>query len=351
MSNDETALEPLPQDIAIGESGLALRTHADVKFAAETFWKSGAVQGRFKNEAQVAVAILTGSEAGLSPGASLRALYPVNNVMAWETWAVRALILKSGLLEPGSKIEEGVEHAEGCKDKEGGQCADGCYGYFQTHRRGQITPTRHTFSVADAKRAKLWMKKGARGDSAWVTHPKRMLAHRACGFHGKDGWGDILMGLDTRDAVEDYPQAAFVHANGETVADYTDPPGQDPLLPRAIGENEIRGETVQEEEGATHGEPVGKTTEPAAEAETHDTAEAPDSAPSTLDEDIAKAVEAGEEPQPEDEDPAHEEEPDPLPIHCEGCREKIDLDTEVTWKTPTGRRCQECGPRPEAHTP
>ncbi len=63
-----------------------------------------------------------------------------------------------------------------------------------------------TFSVADAKLAKLWMKKGKFGDSPWVTYPKRMLQMRARGFAIRDSFPDALCGLISREEAEDYPQ-------------------------------------------------------------------------------------------------------------------------------------------------
>jgi len=61
--------------------------------------------------------------------------------------------------------------------------------------RGNETITR-TFSVADARMAKLWGKKGYNGsDTPWITHPKRMLAMRARAFAARDGFADVLMGL------------------------------------------------------------------------------------------------------------------------------------------------------------
>jgi hypothetical protein len=384
MTNDETSLETLPTDIQIGESGLALRTHADVKFAAETFWKSGALGTRFANEAQVAVAILTGSEAGLSPAASVRALFPIHNIMSWETWAVRALILKSGKMEKGSKIEEGVNHANSCKFDQGERCQDACYGFFQTHRQGQATPTRSTFSVADAKRAGLWKKNGT-----WQTHPDRMLRHRACGFHGKDYWGDVLMGIDTRDAVLDYPQSAFVK-EGETIATYTDPPGTDPLLAPAIVVPEDPGTDAQveptgleeakaatqdaaeapgssaelQEDGEGNGskgdggegiESGADTPAPAEKGSGNPSAPSPSDAADLAALNVEAGVESGEaKAKPKAKKKAKPKaalppiEPDSMEVcEAQGCGHAIDLGLEMSWPTPTGRRCADCGPAPK----
>jgi hypothetical protein len=64
-------------------------------------------------------------------------------------------------------------------------------------RRGQ-PPERRTFSVADAKRAKLWFKAGP-----WTTYPDRMLQMRARGFAIRDVFPDALRGVITAEEAVD----------------------------------------------------------------------------------------------------------------------------------------------------
>jgi hypothetical protein len=53
-----------------------------------------------------------------------------------------------------------------------------------------------TFSVADAKQAGLWQRRGANGQpTPWVTYPQRMLRARALGLALRDVFADVLMGL------------------------------------------------------------------------------------------------------------------------------------------------------------
>lgn len=62
-----------------------------------------------------------------------------------------------------------------------------------------------TYSVDDAKTAKLWGKKGASGqDTPWITNPKRMLQFRARGFALRDAFPDKLRGLISAEEASDY---------------------------------------------------------------------------------------------------------------------------------------------------
>jgi hypothetical protein len=75
-------------------------------------------------------------------------------------------------------------------------------------RRGE-PPVVQTYSVADAKTAKLWGKKGREGqDTPWITNPKRMLQMRARGFALRDAFPDKLRGLISAEEVSDYPDYA-----------------------------------------------------------------------------------------------------------------------------------------------
>jgi hypothetical protein len=64
---------------------------------------------------------------------------------------------------------------------------------------------RTSFSVADAKRANLWGKKGP-----WTQYPARMLKWRARGFNLADNFGEVLKGLKTIDELMDTPAEPLV---------------------------------------------------------------------------------------------------------------------------------------------
>ena len=67
-------------------------------------------------------------------------------------------------------------------------------------RKGLEGEHRAEFSVAQAKKAGLWGKKGP-----WVSYPDRMLKMRARGFALRDRFADCLGGLISSEEAQDYP--------------------------------------------------------------------------------------------------------------------------------------------------
>ena len=82
-------------------------------------------------------------------------------------------------------------------------------GYIcEAKRKGQDAKMAR-FTIDDAKRARLWEKKGHGGqDTPWITYPQRMLQMRARGFALRDAFPDVLKGLITREEADDYPPEA-----------------------------------------------------------------------------------------------------------------------------------------------
>lgn len=176
--------------VSIGQRGIELRTMDEgVRFASAVS-ESGLAPRGMKTPQQILVAIQTGMEAGLSPMKALNSVIVINGVPSWKGDAARALVNASGVLKPGTKVDAGVE-GEG----------DEMVGYCETWRDGDPQPERTTFSVADAKMAQLWRKEGP-----WQQYPKRMLMYRALGFHLRDYFGDILLGLRIAEESADIPE-------------------------------------------------------------------------------------------------------------------------------------------------
>ena len=76
---------------------------------------------------------------------------------------------------------------------------------FQIKRKGQNWHE-VKFTVADAKTAKLWGKRGYNGqDTPWITNPKRMLQMRSRGFGLRDKFADALKGMKLAEEVMDIP--------------------------------------------------------------------------------------------------------------------------------------------------
>jgi hypothetical protein len=134
--------------------------------------------------------LLWAREVGLSPIQGLQGIAVINGRPA--IWGDAALALVR--THPAFvSIREGVE-GEG----------DDRHGWCEITRRDQPTERRE-FSVADAKRAKLWGKTGANGPTPWVTYPDRMLQMRARGFALRDVFPDALRGVITIEEAQDIP--------------------------------------------------------------------------------------------------------------------------------------------------
>lgn len=172
--------------INFGNQGVQLASLEDAYRFANAICASGfAPKGMEKPEA-VLVAIQLGAELGLTPMAALQNTAVVNGRPAIYGDAALALVRASGLLTS-------------YKEEEIGEAGSDAHGYRVTASRGDQT-TVETFTMADAKRAKLVGKPGP-----WSEYPKRMLRFRARGYVLRDLFGDVLKGLRTVEEARDIP--------------------------------------------------------------------------------------------------------------------------------------------------
>lgn len=140
------------------------------------------------------VAYEYGAALGLSWMQALRFVSVINGQGSLWGDAVPALILGSGDCE---RFHE---------DFTGKAYEDGYAAVCVMKRKGLPDEVRRTFSVADAKLAKLWQKRGRDGqDTPWITYPQRMLQMRARGFCARDAFPDKLSGLILAEEAMDYP--------------------------------------------------------------------------------------------------------------------------------------------------
>jgi len=136
----------------------------------------------------ILVAVQWGYELGLQPLQALQNIAIINGKPSVYGDAALALVKNdprcAGVNE---KIEgEGDARTAYCKVK---------------RRYGEeIEETVAQFSVADAKRARLWGKQGP-----WSQYPDRMLQMRARGFAIRDAFPDALKGVITAEEAQDYP--------------------------------------------------------------------------------------------------------------------------------------------------
>lgn len=173
--------------IGFGAQGVQLASLEEAYRFANAICASGfAPKGMEKPEA-VLVAIQLGAEIGLTPMAALQNTAVINGRPAIYGDAALALVRSSGLLESYKEEEIGEAGSDG-------------HGYRVTAVRKGNQAAVETFTVADAKRAKLYGKAGP-----WSDYPKRMLRFRARGYVLRDLFGDILKGLRTVEEARDIP--------------------------------------------------------------------------------------------------------------------------------------------------
>lgn len=216
-----------------------------------------------------------GAELGFSALGSFDYLYVVNSRVRITPDGMKAKAQASGL------IQDAKEEVFGA-DKE-------MVARVTIKRRGIPTPIVGEFSAHDAVLARLWGKRGPKGDSAWVTHPKRMLLARARGFAYQDAFRDLAGGLQVREMDDLEPGEALGDGDAPVVEAARKPPaGGDPLL-AGVG-SESCGSTAERPdpvnagrfpgEGDAGSTPAGATPDepPWDPAPTDDPAAVPDSA-------------------------------------------------------------------------
>ena len=153
---------------------------------------SGMVPAAYKGKPQdILVAIQWGYEVGLQPMQALQNIAVINGKPSVYGDAAIALV------KADPRCRGVKETIEGDGDNMIARCVvRRAYG-------DEIEETEATFSVEDAKRAKLWGKQGP-----WQQYPKRMLSMRARGFAIRDAFPDAMKGMITAEEAQDYPTKA-----------------------------------------------------------------------------------------------------------------------------------------------
>lgn len=146
----------------------------------------------------ILVAMLHGQEVGLPHLQALQSIAVVNGIPSIYGDAALAMVRASGKLEDFDEYIE-VEGVRQERDFPIMKYADEdkeVVAICRSKRVGMAKERVTTYSVRDAKRAKLWEKKGASGfETPWCTVPQRMLMWRARGWNLRDNFGDVLKGL------------------------------------------------------------------------------------------------------------------------------------------------------------
>lgn len=184
-------LTPAPKSTAGIRTGhtmaLVPRTFDDAWRIAQAFARSGMCPKGMDQAEQVLVAVMAGAEIGLAPFQSVQSFAVINGRPSLWGDGMLAVVRQFGV-QVSERLEGDGEAATAhCK---------------VTRPSGEIIE--RSFSVADAKAAKLWGKTGRSGEpTPWVTYPKRMLQMRARAWALRDGCADMLRGLHMAEEAQD----------------------------------------------------------------------------------------------------------------------------------------------------
>jgi len=181
MSETTELAKAPPHPIEMGHAGVELSTIEDAFRFAKCVLDSGMAPKGYNNPQAVLVAIQHGAEIGLRPIQALHSIAVINGRATVWGDALPGLLWGSGLLE---------DMQETC---------DGKTATCVLKRKGAATPITRTFSIEDAKQAGLLGKQGP-----WTQYPRRMLQMRARSWAARDGFADVLRGLQVREEVADY---------------------------------------------------------------------------------------------------------------------------------------------------
>lgn len=144
--------------------------------------KSGMAPKDMQSPEKIAAAVMKGMEVGLTPFQSLSDIAVINGRPTIWGDALPALVRRDGHQIHEEVTGEGEKMVAICTLK-------------RADTGEEIT---RTFSVADAKRAKLWGKQGP-----WQQYPQRMLAMRARSWAIRDGAPDTMKGLRVAEEERD----------------------------------------------------------------------------------------------------------------------------------------------------
>ncbi len=178
----EPISKPKPQ-VAIssysGSKSLSPTTIDEMYRMASAFASSALVPQVYRGKPDDVFSAMTlGMEIGLPPMRSLQSIAVVKGIPCLYGDAQLALVRASNKLISFGESYDGEEGADNFK------------AVCKLKREGDDDFTIETFSVADAKKARLWGK-----DGTWSTHPKRMLRYKARAFALRDKFPDVLLGL------------------------------------------------------------------------------------------------------------------------------------------------------------
>jgi hypothetical protein len=175
----------LPVSAAPKPHAIIPQTLDDAFRLGSMIYASGLAPYSMKSKEAVCAAVMYGMEIGLPPMQAVQSIAVIGGRPTIYGDAAIALVRQSGLLASFRETIEG----EG--DERAGVCR-----VSRFHPSGEIEEIVERFSVAQAKTAGLWDKRGRSGEATpWQLYPDRMLRARARGFALRDLFADVLKGL------------------------------------------------------------------------------------------------------------------------------------------------------------
>jgi hypothetical protein len=173
-------------------------SHSELIDMANIYHKSKLAPPHLQTVESIYIAFRWALALNIDPFLGLRDIFVIENIPSIRTEAAIALVESSGFCEYIEQSFSGIPFDDNfaaiCKVKRKG-------------RKEHVS----TFSVKDAKIAKLWGKKTKDGkDTAWILYPKRMLMYRAVGFAIRDVFPDVLRGAKLYEEIIDYPNFEII---------------------------------------------------------------------------------------------------------------------------------------------
>lgn len=162
--------------------------------------KSDLVPKGFKGKPEdILVAIQMGAELGLAPMQSLQSIAVINGRPGVWGDGLLAIIVSSPLYVSCDEFYE-VNGKRAAALSPDDLKLDNTTAVCTMRRRGVLDSKTYRFSIADAKKAHLWVKPGP-----WQEYPARMLQMRARSFCARDLFPDLTRGIRSAEELRDIP--------------------------------------------------------------------------------------------------------------------------------------------------
>lgn len=187
--------------------GITIESYDDLwKFAGAVI-KSKLAPAGITTQEQAFVAAELGMELGLTPMMAIQNITVVHNKPSVYGDLALSLVQRSGLCVT---YDEWLEDGKGNRISELPKApGDEIMGVARTQRIGRA-PIQRTFSISQAKKARLWGREGN-----WTTFPERMLTMRPRCFVLRDEYGDVLKGMGIAEEQADIEVAEKAAAPAE----------------------------------------------------------------------------------------------------------------------------------------